>query len=301
MIFRKISSSILISFFLFLSYNVGSQNIIVADSITKLPLPFVAIGFNNSGFYSSIDGQFDLSKVLSDSLEIRLLGYKTLRFKTAHVKDTIFLQQHSFQLDEIVLEEKQAEIENIKLLKSAKSFGSWPLQPESEILTFVYPSSNIKNYFIDKIIIQFKKVIEKKELKNTNIKAYVRINVYDSYNKNVSNPLYSSNPIDINSFDKDLVVFDVSEQLITLKENGVFVGLELIGYYLDSNEQENMNSVIRPELTAKTNDYFQSNSFIRYVFRDNEELTPINEIIRKESPKEKEISRNLNIGLELSK
>ncbi|MMZ70689.1 hypothetical protein D1872_337980 [compost metagenome] len=62
-----------------------------------------------------------------------------------------------------------------------------------------------------------------------------------------------------------------------------------------------MNSVIRPQLTSKTNDYFKSNSYLRFVFQNNAQLIPINEIIKKGNPNGREISRNLNIGLELSK
>ena len=142
---------------------------------------------------------------------------------------------------------------------------------------------------------------EKKELKNTNVKAYVRIHIYNSDKNKLTEPLYNSEPIDVNSFSKDLATFDISEQMLVLKESGIFIGLELIGYYLNSKEQGNQNSVIRPQLTSKTNDYFETNSFLRFIFKNNEELIPINEIIKKTNPNGKEILRNLNIGLELSK
>ena len=301
MIFSKIFKHLVIFSLLFYSYKAESQNVIVVDSITKLPLSFVAIVFNNTGFYSSINGKFDLKQVESDSLKIKLLGYKTQSFKTTNVQDTIFLQSQSYQLNEIILVRDQTEIRDIKLLKGSKSFGSWPLQPKSEIISFVYPSNEIKNYYINKIIIPFSKVIEKKELKNTKIKAYVRIHIYDSNNEQLSESLYSSNPIDVNTFNKDVAIFDISEQMLLLKESGIFVGLELIGYYLDSKKQENMNSIIRPQLTSKKNEYFKTNSFLRFVFKNNQELIPFTEIIKKGNPNGKEITRNLNIGLELSK
>lgn len=301
MIFSKIFKHLLISFFLFCSYNTLSQNVVVVDSITKVPLSFVAIEFNNTGFYSSIDAKFDLKSVVSDSIKIKLLGYKTKRLITVNVQDTIFLQPQSYKLDEIVLTGNPTETKSIKLLKGAKSFGSWPLQPKSEIITSIYPFDETKNYYVNRISIRFSKVIEKKELKNTNVKAYVRIHIYNSDKNKLSEPLYSSEPIDVNSFSKDIAIFDVSEQVLLLKESGIFIGLELIGYYLDSKEQRNQNSVIRPQLTSKTNDYFKSYSFVRFVFKNNEELIPINEIIKKSNPNGKKILRNLNIGLELSK
>ena len=145
MIFSKIFKQLVISSLLFYSYKAESQNVIVVDSITKLPLSFVAIEFNNTGFYSSINGEFDLKAVVSDSLHINFLGYKTQRFKTTNVQDTIFLQSQSYKLDEIVLTGNQTETKGIKLLKGAKSFGSWPLQPKSEIITSIYPFDKIKN------------------------------------------------------------------------------------------------------------------------------------------------------------
>jgi hypothetical protein len=301
MIFSKIFKHLLIYSLLFYSYKAESQNVIVVDSITKLPLSFVAIEFNDTGFYSSIDGKFDLKSAVSDSIKIKLLGYKTQSLITVNVQDTIFLQPQSYKLDEIVLTGNPTETKSIKLLKGAKSFGSWPLQPKSEIITSVYPFDKIANYYVNKITIRFSKVIEKKELKNTNVKAYVRIHIYDSDKNKLSEPLYSSKSIDVNSFSKDIAIFDVSEQVLLLKESGIFIGLELIGYYLDSNEQESVNSVIRPQLTSKTNDYFKSNSYLRFVFQNNEQLIPMNEIIKKGNPDGRDISRNLNIGLELSK
>jgi len=301
MILIKTFKPLLLFLSIFYSAKVEAQKIIVVDSITKAPLSFVAVEYDNTGFYTSIDGEFDLKMVISDSLKIRLLGYKTKKYKTSTLKDTIFLQPNSYQLDEVILTRKQDKTKNIKFLKGAKSFGSLPLNPKSEIITSINPSDEIKNYFLDKIIIPFSKVIEKKEFKNTKIKAYVRIHIYNSINNNISESLYSSPPKDVNSFTKDLVTFDISDQMIVLNENGIFIGLELIGYYLDSKAYEKANSVIRPQLTSKRNDYFKSNSFLRFVFKNYEELVPLNEIMKKANPNGKVLYRNLNIGLELSK
>ncbi|MCA0133887.1 hypothetical protein [Winogradskyella alexanderae] len=301
MILIKTFKPLLLFLLIFYSAKVQAQRIILVDSITKAPLSFVAIEFEDSGFYSSISGEFDLKMVISDSLKIRLLGYKTKKYKTSTLKDTIFLQANSYQLDEVTLTRNQDKTKNIKFLKGAKSFGSWPLQPKSEIITSIKPSEEIKNHYVDKIIIPFSKVIEKKELKNKKIKAYVRIHIYNSINNNISESLYSSPPKDVNSFTKDIVTFDISDEMILLNENGIFIGLELIGYYLDSKAHERANSVIRPQLTSKTNDYFKSNSFLRFVFKNYEELVPLNEMINKENPSGKVMCRNLNIGLELSK
>lgn len=283
-----------------INFNAASQNVVVVDSVSKLPLSFVAIKFGTTGFYTSIDGEFRLDSISSDSLEISILGYRNVKLKTITIKDTIFLGNELNELDEVVLSIKPKAVKKVKLSKSPNSFGSWPLQPESEILVSIQPSDEIKDYYLNKVNIQFEKVREKKELKNTGVRAYVRLHLYVLDNNEPSTLIYSSKPIDVNSFDGDEVWFDVTEEQIILEKNGLFVGLELIGYTSDIGEKEHSNSIIRPSLTDRSNDYFLSETYIRYIFKDQAKLTSLNKILEKGMPN-KPIDRNLNIGLELSK
>ncbi|WP_034058520.1 peptidase associated/transthyretin-like domain-containing protein [Lacinutrix jangbogonensis] len=280
-----------------------SQNIIVADSLTKKPLSFTVIKFNQNGFYTSQKGDFNINKIDTDSFEVSMLGYKKAIIKTTTVKDTLFLSNEINLLDEVVVSNNKTISKNLKLLKSPNIFGSWVLQPKSEILAAIYPSNEIKNYYIDKIHIGFAKVKEKKELKDSNIKAYVRLHIYELENNKPSNSIYSSEPIDVNSFEKDEIVFDISNNLIKLEQNGIFVGLELIGYYSEKSifTDFDANPIIRPLLTKKNSNYFSSKTFIRYVFKNQIEMITVGDSIRKGMTWDKEIIRNLNIGFEISK
>lgn len=281
-------------------YKSLSQKIVVVDSLTKNPLPFVAIKFNESGFYTSQKGDFNLNQINADFFEVSLLGYKKAKLKTVNVKDTIFLTNEINQLDEVILSTKKAVTKELKLSKSPKKFGSWVLQPKSEILTSIYPTEEIKNFRIDKINIEFAKIREKIELKNSNVKAYVRLHLYEIENNKPSNSIYSSKPIDVNSFKKDNITFDISKNHITLRKDGIFIGLELIGYYTDEKIYNDSNPIVRPLLTDKGNNSYESKTFIRYIFKNQNHIISINDLIKRGMPKDKEITRYLNIGLEIS-
>lgn len=281
-------------------YKSLSQKIVVVDSLTKNPLPFVAIKFNESGFYTSQKGDFNLNQINADFFEVSLLGYKKAKLKTVNVKDTIFLTNEINQLDEVILSTKKAVTKELKLSKSPKKFGSWVLQPKSEILTSIYPTEEIKNFHIDKINIEFAKIREKIELKNSNVKAYVRLHLYEIENNKPSNSIYSSEPINVNSFKKDNITFDISKNYITLRKDGIFIGLELIGYYTDEKIYNDSNPIVRPLLTDKGNNSYESKTFIRYIFKNQNHIISINDLIKRGMPKDKEITRYLNIGLEIS-
>lgn len=281
-------------------YKSLSQKIVVVDSLTKNPLPFVAIKFNESGFYTSQKGDFNLNQINANFFEVSLLGYKKAKLKTVNVKDTIFLTNDINQLDEVILSTKKAVTKELKLTKSPKKYGSWVLQPKSEILTSIYPTEEIKNFHIDKINIEFAKIREKIELKNSNVKAYVRLHLYEIENNKPSNSIYSSEPIDVNSFKKDNITFDISKNHITLSKDGIFIGLELIGYYTDEKIYNDSNPIVRPLLTDKGNNSYESKTFIRYIFKNQNHIISINDLIKRGMPKDKEITRYLNIGLEIS-
>ena len=281
-------------------YKSLSQKIVVVDSLTKNPLPFVAIKFNDNGFYTSQKGDFNINQINVDLFEVSLLGYKKAKLKKVNVKDTIFLTNENNLLDEVVLSTKKVVTKELKPSKSPKKFSSWVLQPKSEILTSFYPKEKIQNFYIDKINIGFAKIREKKELKNSNIMAYVRLHLYEIENDKPSSSIYSSEPIDVNSFEKDNITFDISNNLITLRKEGIFIGLELIGYYTDEKIYNDSNPIVRPLLTDKGHNSYESKTFVRYIFKNQNHIISINDFLKKGMPKDKEITRYLNIGLEIS-
>ena len=276
-----------------------SQNIVVVDSLTKEPISFSVIKFNKNGFYTSQSGEFDLNQIKNDSFEINSLGFKKRVLKTTIVKDTIFLSNEINLLEEVLLH-KKIVYKELKLSKKPKIFSSWVLQPRTEILTAIYPSNEVENFYIDKINIGFAKVKEKKKLKDSNIKAYIRLHFYENDNKKPSNQLYCSKPLDVNSFKKDEISIDISNNLIKLNPNGIYIGLGLIGYYNKTKEIE-LNPIIRPLFTNKSNDFFSSQTFIRYVFKNETNIVAVNDLLKKGMSERKEFKRNLNIGMTLSK
>ncbi|MEJ6792420.1 MAG: hypothetical protein QNK89_06745 [Lacinutrix sp.] len=171
------------------------------------------------------------------------MGFKKRVLRTTIVKDTIFLSTEINLLEEVLLQKKTV-FKELKLLRSPKIFSSSVLQPRTEILAAIYPSNKVENFYIDKINIGFAKVKEKKKLKDSNIKAYVRLHIYEIENEKPSNQIYCSKPLDVNSFEKDEISVDISNNFIKLNPIGTYIGIELIGYY-DKTKEIELNPIIR--------------------------------------------------------
>ncbi|WP_417443307.1 hypothetical protein [Joostella sp.] len=102
-------------FILFLiSQFINSQNQlegIILDSATNNPVEFVDIYNVHNYTTTNTDGSF-LFTSEGDSIIIKKLGYQTIHstFQLLHKRDTIFLNETSFKLDEIVLIEGRKQL-----------------------------------------------------------------------------------------------------------------------------------------------------------------------------------------------
>lgn len=281
---------------LFIYIGSFSQKIVVVDAETKEPLPFTTIKFNDTGIYSDINGVFETARIAADSIEISMLGYESYTTDLNTLRDSIFLFLKPTVLNEIIISRNQT-IKNIEYLRKPNNLGEWPLQPGSEFLVFISPKKEIENFKINKLKIKFSKVSERKDLKNTDIKGFIRLLIYDVKNNLPNSIIFYSSPMDVNSFGKDEILVDISNQAIILNSEGLFVGLEMIGYFLDNEPVVDTAPVLRPNLTDQDSKYFDAKTYIRFTFDKQLELFPLNEILKNTT--RKNYSRNLNIGLEI--
>lgn len=96
-------------FLLLFSITTQSQNIVVLDSETKVPVPFATVLLLQNGklIYGNYCGQdgninIDASKNF-DTVEFSCIGYENKQNKRIDITDTIFLQRQAYELNEVVI------------------------------------------------------------------------------------------------------------------------------------------------------------------------------------------------------
>lgn len=81
-------------------YVFAQKNIIIIDSITKNPIEYATVLFNNSGVYSDSKGSIELPNDIS-KIKVSSIGYKNKEIH--HLKDTIFLVEKIEYLKEVII------------------------------------------------------------------------------------------------------------------------------------------------------------------------------------------------------
>ena len=83
----------------------NTHKISIIDNITMEPVPYAMVSFGHTnGVYSDANGQFRLTKELTDVIAISHLSYKdTIVMASEIVDDIIFLTPISYSLSEVVV------------------------------------------------------------------------------------------------------------------------------------------------------------------------------------------------------
>ena len=283
-----------------------AQDIVVADAVDKTPIPFVTVKFNQSGLYTNEKGILRTDLTKTKNLELHHLGYKTLRINTVDVQDTIFMQPEATLLNEVVIDVKGHNTTFLKPLKSNNFFPSAHLLMAQEHAIVIHPKKGIAGFYVDEVTIPFHKRDKwrtKDYLKEA--KAFVRVNIYEVDNNLPSTQIYSSDPIKIDAQDKEVIVLDLSHHLIQLNQKGLAFGIEFLGFYDDGDHMIHFDDDTSPyvltTLTGKTSKFYTATTYRIYIFEEEAQFIPINDLInRNDGFLKKEYYRNLSIGLKLS-
>lgn len=288
---------IYILFLLFLN-NMQSQSIIVIDSLNHKPIPFVNIQFNkNNGTYTNENGVFEVNRNTKDTLRLSHISYTDYEVKASDVKDTIILSPNAILLTEVKITNGKKTIKYVDFPRKNSSFGSFPVISKSEIITLIIP--NIENAYsiITKLDFKFEK--KKYEENNNNIKTAFRVNIYDSKKEKIKNKIYSSEVFIIDATKKEKIEIDLNNEYIELSNNGLFIGIEVIGDIDQNGNITKEKSSIRPILTDNTINDYSAKTFLKYTFDKKLNLNPINDIFEKNL--NSKINRNLSFGMTISK
>lgn len=277
-----------------------SQNkIIVVDSLNRNPIPFAKVSFgNNNGVYTDSNGFFEIKKTENDTIVLTHSSFNKCSISINEIKDTIILTPCEIILKEINVSNNKKVIKYIDFPKKNGDFGSWPVSPKSEIISLLIPSGENINSIIKNFTLGFVKRKEKEA--NIVTQTAIRINIYSAdRNQNVSELIFSSEVFKINPNKKEKFELDVENEYIEFVENGIFIGLEVIGDIDTSNNIIKEKSYVHVNLTSNTIQDYESKSFIKYTFNDQLNLIPINDIIKKTSGKN--VQRSMSFGLTIIK
>jgi hypothetical protein len=108
--------------FLFLfSLNSYSQQFIIANSLTKEPVPYAAVSCFNAGkiaggYYSNESGLVLPDKAIAhDRLEIASIGFETRQISKELVKDTVFLYPKAIELTPVTISNRLVKPKEVLL------------------------------------------------------------------------------------------------------------------------------------------------------------------------------------------
>jgi hypothetical protein len=290
----------LLFFILLNSTLTNGQTIIVLDSVSKSPIPYVGIKFNNTGFYTEENGQFELPKERFDEIEIFHLSYNTKTLKKIET-DTIYLTPKTTILKEIVLSNKVNKI-NLDTFpaKKTKFFGNFPVHPSSYLLTFLTPKNKDKSFILEKITLPFDKAFGNEKI-DKSIVGIIRINIFEIQENSNLNCVYISEPIKIQRGQWFAVEHKLLEDnQITIGEKGIVIGFEIIGFEKDGKLLDNGQKLhLRPSMTGVENEYFKSETYIKYFFDNKTEIVNIDHYLNIDNNNSKKYHRTANLGLTL--
>ncbi|MBT8234744.1 MAG: carboxypeptidase-like regulatory domain-containing protein [Bacteroidia bacterium] len=202
----------------------------VLDAITKEPIPYVNLSFLNTLKGTSTDeaGHFfiDISEVLLEKdVHISSLGYeeKVLKGKILSETKNIYLEEESFELDEVVLSEIWGDSEVLNPISSYSLTSGFSSSSTPWVLALYFPNLGAKQKVIEKVMVFFQQ--QSGKLKS---ESKFRLRVYD-IDMDTGAPgedVLRENVI-LNTQEGDThVSVDLSEYKIIVPRDGVYIGLE---------------------------------------------------------------------------
>ena len=132
-----------------------------------------------------------------------------------------------------------------------------------------------------------------------NLKTAFRINIYSSKNNEIEETIYSSDVFSINSYLKEKIELDLSNEDVEFYRKGIFIGIEVIGDIDSNGNLSKEKSSIRPALSSNSIEDYKATTFLKYTFDKKLKLKPINEIFLENI--NIKIDRNLSFGMTISK
>ena len=222
---KKIIFIFLITGFLYFPSLIAQvRMIVIADSTSKLPLPYATVKIinRNSGYFADRNAALNILALENDSLLLTYVGYETLVLPLRQIIDTVFLKRKTYDLSEVVIR-AYSEEHNAGIFKYKKSWTIF-FDESSEYALRIDLSGINGTYLIKKIFlpIEFNN--------NTFENSICKVHIYRVGNngKPGEELLTKSVIIDKKYSSKKDFYIDISDQKLVASDKVLFVGVECI-------------------------------------------------------------------------
>lgn len=231
----------LVLFLLFTFFAFSQEKVRFVDAKTKEPIAFVTIAFGDGlGGYTGENGYFDFDK--KQSFSVSMLGYKTLTISEEDFRPIIELEVEPLLLDEVTITKKSGKQKIIRqkpYWKNSTWLDSYTPQIGNEVAVLI-PNEKNQEITLSKITLPIAtnphRVFDKKSkglFKHWEDLPYttVRIRFYSNENDKPKE-IVSSEEIIVNipNTQEKLFEVDLEKYSIDIPQNGLFVGIEFIGF-----------------------------------------------------------------------
>ena len=293
---------ILFTFILFCFFSSILGQVKVLDSISKKPIPFVAVTFDdNNGLYTNQIGEFDLNVITKDTIVLYSLGYKQRTVSLKLLKDqTIYLVPINIALNEIVVsnKKKKSKSKKVKPIKHNDFLKSYGLLIGEEMAIYVPNNqanydNELKNILIPVVTktISFEKsfVGKSQRIKKLPFSALFKISFYQNIEGIPGEKLYDE--IITIKIDEKLKIasLDLENYDIEIPKEGFFVGMLNLGKTDINGKLISSSPFVYKKIKNKTKKvlirtkpffpiYFKEKShktYLRYTFSKNKVWKPL--------------------------
>jgi hypothetical protein len=221
----------LLSFILFTISATAQIKGIVRDSITKEPIAYAAIVYENTeiGTNTNEKGEFELTKHESNFIiNVSCLGYKTKALQISNSND-IYLSQKQEVIQEVIISNRKnsSEITVGKYKNSRVSFGS--TKPGIIYAKYINFNNEIEKHpFIKKIQFTTRSMVKNAKLKL----RFLSVN----QNKEIVGDVIFDEIIVIVKSGKHNNILDLEKYNIIIPKEGIFIGFEIL--IIEENKYE---------------------------------------------------------------
>ena len=224
-----------------LSHITGQNNtfITVNDQLTALPIAYVTISFgDNNGIYTNKNGQFNLSLIESDRLQLSAVGYKTKTvFVNAIKEQHIVLMPEETMLEEVVLSNKKRKFktEKTKPINNKDFLNSYRNPIGSEIACLIENNYRDQEVQIQSVTIPtYNKTMDfsgkkKQVLKRHPFSTLYKISFYSNANGLPGEKIKTESITIVCNEKTDKLKIDLEQYQIYLPKNGFYLSLLNLG------------------------------------------------------------------------
>lgn len=256
----------LLLFFICSLLQAQTKEFYLIDEVTQKPIILFAVHHQNSVYYSDLNGKVEIPKYKDEEkLLLESLDYGTIYESISSIKDTLFVtpidNEPSTVLEEIVIE-KREHIE-IPQKRKPKGMADFPIKKQTELLSKVVFDKKWKGKNLNQIIVT--KAKTKAHNKNDKIykklKPFMKVNIYDEH----LNQMFASQPM-LFEMPKEQKFEVIIDEIITLSEKPIYIGIELIGVYNEKGSIDKEDkSLLRIGFTDQISEYYQIETYLRFI------------------------------------